>query len=479
MKTPEGKTRGFAFVTFEDPAVVDVIISQTHYVDGKRVDPKPAIPRDAQHKSEKMFIGGLPWGTTEDELKRYFSSYGTVLSATLMVDQESNQSRGFGFVTFQSSNDLQNALSCQPHTIKGQTVETTRALPKTKYAEGISTTSPSEGLPPPSKRSHSRSESDAPASRYSNLHVQQSMQPQSQSSNQYQQPGQYQNPGQPQHLVPQSMPSTAYSGGPVASMHPYGGVIPSSQQASGYGGHMQLQSSASVPSGSGTLPISQPQMGYAAPQYNAGNRPGGPVPQQTPTYMGYGQTPSQYPHPQYAPTPSASSQPSQLGYQGAPHLSQQGFHSFAPPILQSQGSQAGMQAPGSYYQHQHQHQHQHPSPQAQQQQRGSFYGVVSSSAGGGGPAGAGASQQQPPAYYGGAASSGVGLSSYYSAMPSTYLKQTGPPSLNNGPMQQPYSSGAPVPSAYQRGGPAAGGNINLGSSQAPPQKPSQSSYYAK
>lgn len=138
MKNIDGKTRGFAFVTFDDPVVVDVIMSQVHVIDGKRVDPKPAIPRDAQYRSEKMFVGSLSMDTTEEDLRKYFSSYGMVLSATLMFDQDTNISRGFGFVTFQSAQDLSNALSCQPHHLKGAQIETTRAVPKTKQPSSTS-----------------------------------------------------------------------------------------------------------------------------------------------------------------------------------------------------------------------------------------------------------------------------------------------------------------------------------------------------
>jgi heterogeneous nuclear ribonucleoprotein A1/A3 len=49
---------------------------------------------------KKLFIGGLRDNITEDDLKKYFGAYGTVVETVIMKDKESSKSRGFGFVTF-------------------------------------------------------------------------------------------------------------------------------------------------------------------------------------------------------------------------------------------------------------------------------------------------------------------------------------------------------------------------------------------
>ncbi|KAI0255509.1 hypothetical protein BJV78DRAFT_679807 [Lactifluus subvellereus] len=41
----DGKSRGFAFLTFEDPASVNAVMVREHFLDGKAIDPKRAIPR--------------------------------------------------------------------------------------------------------------------------------------------------------------------------------------------------------------------------------------------------------------------------------------------------------------------------------------------------------------------------------------------------------------------------------------------------
>lgn len=46
----------------------------------------------------KLFVGGLPFSTTDDELNAAFAVYGVVLSARVVTDRETGRSKGFGFV---------------------------------------------------------------------------------------------------------------------------------------------------------------------------------------------------------------------------------------------------------------------------------------------------------------------------------------------------------------------------------------------
>ena len=46
----------------------------------------------------KLFVGGLSWDTTDDSLKNFFATAGTVTSAKIITDKFSGKSRGFGFV---------------------------------------------------------------------------------------------------------------------------------------------------------------------------------------------------------------------------------------------------------------------------------------------------------------------------------------------------------------------------------------------
>ncbi|MHB9146599.1 MAG: RNA recognition motif domain-containing protein [Symbiobacteriia bacterium] len=48
--------------------------------------------------SKTLYVGNLPWATTEADLTQLFAQYGTVHSARIVSDRETNRSRGFGFV---------------------------------------------------------------------------------------------------------------------------------------------------------------------------------------------------------------------------------------------------------------------------------------------------------------------------------------------------------------------------------------------
>lgn len=58
----------------------------------------------------KVFVGNLPWGTDDQQLRADFEQYGTVTEARVITDRETGRSRGFGFVTYGSPNEAQQAI---------------------------------------------------------------------------------------------------------------------------------------------------------------------------------------------------------------------------------------------------------------------------------------------------------------------------------------------------------------------------------
>lgn len=60
--------------------------------------------------ASKLFVGSLAWATTDDSLKEFFSSAGTVVSATVIQDRETNRSKGFGFVEMSSDDEAKAAI---------------------------------------------------------------------------------------------------------------------------------------------------------------------------------------------------------------------------------------------------------------------------------------------------------------------------------------------------------------------------------
>jgi len=57
-----------------------------------------------------VFVGGLSWDATDDDLKQLFGECGTVSDGVILQDRETGRSRGFGFVTFASDDEAKAAI---------------------------------------------------------------------------------------------------------------------------------------------------------------------------------------------------------------------------------------------------------------------------------------------------------------------------------------------------------------------------------
>ncbi|KAL2499873.1 glycine-rich RNA-binding protein 3 [Abeliophyllum distichum] len=60
--------------------------------------------------SSKLFVGGLSWSTDEMSLREAFSQYGEVVEARIILDRDTGRSRGFGFVTYTSTDESSSAI---------------------------------------------------------------------------------------------------------------------------------------------------------------------------------------------------------------------------------------------------------------------------------------------------------------------------------------------------------------------------------
>ena len=74
----------------------------------------------------KLFVGGLSWETTEDEMRTYFSQFGEIVSCSLITDRETGRSRGFGFVTYADSSPFE-AIANQKHNLNGRDIDPKKA----------------------------------------------------------------------------------------------------------------------------------------------------------------------------------------------------------------------------------------------------------------------------------------------------------------------------------------------------------------
>ena len=60
--------------------------------------------------AKKLYVGGLPYSTTEDQLREAFAQAGSVASAVIIMDKMSGRSKGFGFVELSSDEDATKAI---------------------------------------------------------------------------------------------------------------------------------------------------------------------------------------------------------------------------------------------------------------------------------------------------------------------------------------------------------------------------------
>ncbi|CAI9724802.1 nuclear ribonucleoprotein A2 homolog 1 [Octopus vulgaris] len=86
-------------------------------------------------KNCKLFIGGLNFETTEDNLRNHFGKWGDVVDCVIMKDSTTHKSKGFGFVTFKDPVSLDMTQKERPHTIDGKVVDTKRAMPRDEAQE--------------------------------------------------------------------------------------------------------------------------------------------------------------------------------------------------------------------------------------------------------------------------------------------------------------------------------------------------------
>jgi RNA recognition motif-containing protein len=79
----------------------------------------------------KIFIGNLSYNVTEGDLRQTFESFGQVVSATVIKDEQSGRSKGFGFVEMPIQAEAQSAIEfLNGKALKGRTITVNEARPR-------------------------------------------------------------------------------------------------------------------------------------------------------------------------------------------------------------------------------------------------------------------------------------------------------------------------------------------------------------
>lgn len=85
----------------------------------------------------KLYVGSLPYSTTEQQLNELFSQYGSVQSAKVITDRYTGQSRGFGFVEMATGEEAQKAITAlNGSELGGRTLVVNEARPQEKRSFG-------------------------------------------------------------------------------------------------------------------------------------------------------------------------------------------------------------------------------------------------------------------------------------------------------------------------------------------------------
>lgn len=85
----------------------------------------------------KLYVGGLAYSVTEAELETFFAEQGKVVSAVVIKDRDSGQSKGFGFVEMDDATEAANAIKeLNGKELSGRSIMVNEARPQEDRRSG-------------------------------------------------------------------------------------------------------------------------------------------------------------------------------------------------------------------------------------------------------------------------------------------------------------------------------------------------------
>lgn len=80
--------------------------------------------------AKKLYVGGIPYSTTEDDLKAAFAEMGAVTSSAIIIDKMTGRSKGFGFIEMANDADADKAIAeMNGKDFQGRTLTVNEARP--------------------------------------------------------------------------------------------------------------------------------------------------------------------------------------------------------------------------------------------------------------------------------------------------------------------------------------------------------------
>ncbi len=85
----------------------------------------------------RLYVGGLSYNTTEEQLRAFFAQAGTVTSAQVITDRDTHRSKGFGFVEMSSQAEMNKAIQMfNGKELDGRTLTVNQAKPREERGGG-------------------------------------------------------------------------------------------------------------------------------------------------------------------------------------------------------------------------------------------------------------------------------------------------------------------------------------------------------
>lgn len=84
----------------------------------------------------KIYVGNLPWSTTDAELESLFASIGPVTSAAVVTDRDTGRSRGFGFVEMSQADGQKAIAELNGHTLSSRPLRVNEANSQPRRSSG-------------------------------------------------------------------------------------------------------------------------------------------------------------------------------------------------------------------------------------------------------------------------------------------------------------------------------------------------------
>lgn len=84
----------------------------------------------------KIYVGNLPWSTTDADLESMFSRIGPVVSASVIMDRETGRSRGFGFVEMAQADGQKAIAELNGHQIQSRALRVNEATSQPRRPGG-------------------------------------------------------------------------------------------------------------------------------------------------------------------------------------------------------------------------------------------------------------------------------------------------------------------------------------------------------